>query len=158
MRRCIFANPRSPENSYLRVRDEGGAITCTYKFIEKGELSISSVKEMECVVSDFDEMVGMIREMGIPQKAYQETRREVWAIGHEIEFMIDEWPGLRPFVEIEGPTEAVVREYSAKLGFEYADALFGAVDQVYFQEIGIGAEIINMLPEITFENPPKAAA
>lgn len=78
MRRCIFENARDPKNSYLRVRDESGTITCTYKCVASGDLSISSVKELECKVSDFDTMVAIIREMGTRQKSYQETRREVW--------------------------------------------------------------------------------
>jgi len=39
--------------------------------------------------------------MGLRQKAYQETRREVWKINDEIEIMLDEWPGISPFIEIE---------------------------------------------------------
>jgi hypothetical protein len=35
------------------------------------------------------------------EKSYQETYREVWEMNNEIEIMIDEWPGMSPFIEIE---------------------------------------------------------
>jgi hypothetical protein len=35
--------------------------------------------------------------------------------------MIDEWPGIRPFVEIEGETEEIVRRYVDLMGFDYED-------------------------------------
>ena len=70
--------------------------------------------------------------------------------------MIDEWPGLRPFVEIEGETEALVRRYTELLRFSYDDGLFGAVDQIYLRELAIPCDILNEhTPTITFDNPPK---
>jgi hypothetical protein len=73
--------------------------------------------------------------------------------------MIDEWPGLHPFVEIEGETEAVVREYTTLLGFHYEDGLFGAVDQIYLRELGIPCTVLNeKTPVITFDNPPQPYA
>lgn len=73
-----------------------------------------------------------------------------------VEITIDTWPGLEPFVEIEGPSEEAVRKVSSELGLDYAQALFGAVDVVYEKKLGIPPEVINMnTPEITFENPPK---
>ncbi len=73
-----------------------------------------------------------------------------------VEITIDTWPGLEPFVEIEGPSEKAVCKVSSELGLDYAQALFGAVDVVYEKKLGIPPNVINMqTPEITFENPPK---
>jgi len=100
MRRIAFRNPIDPIESFVRVRDEGGKITCTYKKIPSENLGIDSVRELECEVSDFETMKHILLSLGIPQKSYQETYRETWRIG-EVECMLDEWPGLKPFVEIE---------------------------------------------------------
>lgn len=155
MRRVVFSHPSSTD-SYLRVRDEWDRITTTFKYFTPGSLTIESVKEIECVVSDFDSMRDIYSAMWLREKAYQETYREVWRIWDEIEFMIDEWPGLRPFIEIEGETEAVVRQYTKLLGFQYEDWLFGAVDQIYFRELSIPCDVLNEeTPVITFDNPPK---
>lgn len=33
--------------------------------------------------------------------------------------MLDEWPGLKPFIEIEADSEIAVKNVTKKLGFEY---------------------------------------
>lgn len=83
MRRAVFENPNNPENSFARVRDEGGVITCTYKDISPGNLSIESVREIECEVSDFESMKNIFLAMGVRQKAFQESYREVWEVPGE---------------------------------------------------------------------------
>lgn len=155
MRRVVFAHP-TDTCSYLRVRDEWWSITTTYKHIPSWPLSIESVQEIECEVSSFDSMRDIYLSMWLKQKAYQETYREIWSIGDEIECMIDEWPGLSPFVEIEWMDESTVRRYTEMLGFDYSDGLFGAVDQIYLRELGIPCHILNeQTPIITFDHPPQ---
>lgn len=155
MKRAVFENPKNPENSYLRVRDEWWKITCCMKVIDPWEPNINSVKEIETEVQNFDAMKNIFLELGIAQKAYQETYREVWKIWNEIEIMIDEWPGMPPFIEIEWEDEKVVKKYVEKLWLNYGDAIFWTVDQVYKKILWIDWTYINLLPEITFENPPK---
>jgi adenylate cyclase class 2 len=83
--------------------------------------------------------------------------REVWE-RNGVEVTIDTWPGLSPFIEIEGMDESVVRSVSEELGFNFDTAVFGSIDLVYEKEIGIPAKTIISLPEITFVNPPKKNA
>lgn len=45
--------------------------------------------------------------------------------------MLDEWPGLELFIEIEAETEGKVREYSEKLGFVYDEGFFGGSSVLY---------------------------
>ena len=155
MRRVVFSHPIDP-CGYLRVRDEWWKITTTYKYISDDVSNIESVQEIECIVSDFESMRDIYLAMWIKQKAYQETKREVWKINDEIEIMLDEWPGISPFIEIEWWSEAVVRKYVELFGFDYADGLFGTVDQIYLRELGIPPQVLNeRTPTITFDNPPK---
>lgn len=42
-----------------------------------------------------------------------------------------------------------------ELNFDFEEAIFGSVDIAYEKELGIPAETIVRLPEITFANPPK---
>jgi len=155
MKRVTFKHPISPEHCFARIRDEWDKITCTYKDIAPWELTINSVKEIECVVSNFESLRQIFIQMWVQQKAYQETYRETWKIWDEVYFMIDEWPGLYPFIEIEWENEQIVREYTEKLGFDYNEWVFGAVDEIYLRELGLPREYINTLSIITFDNPPK---
>lgn len=155
MKRVIFHNPLK-EKSYLRVRDEWKKITCTYKELADWKLDINSKKEIETTVWDFDSMVEIFKTVWLKQKSYQETYRETWAIWEKVFFMLDEWPWLKPFVEIEWENEEMVKEYSKKLWFDYENAwFFWAVDELYLSQAWIPREVINNLEVITFENPPK---
>jgi len=156
MKRVVFDNP-SKNKSYVRVRDEWNKITCTYKEItesKNGDLDINSIKELETEIKDFDSMVWIFKNLWLKQKAFQESYRETWEINWEIEIMIDEWPWISPFIEIEWESEELVRKYSKSLWFDYSEWIFWAVDEVYFHEKWFERDFINNLEEITFENFP----
>lgn len=156
MKRVIFKHiDKGLRNSYFRVRNEWNRVTCTYKKIIHWPLDIHSVKEVETEVQDFDAMVEILHLTWLERIASQESYRETWKIWEGISFMLDEWPWLRPFIEIEWSSEEIVRSYTKKLWLNYKDWIFGWVDQIYFQEIWIPHEVVNNLPEISFDNPPK---
>jgi len=115
------------------------------------KLDINSIKEIETEVKDFDIMVDIFRNLGLREKSYQETYREVWKINGEVEIMIDLWPWLNPYIEIEAESEKLVRKYSNALWFNYEEGIFGTAAEVYKQELGLEPDYINNLPEITFE-------
>ena len=142
------------EGGWLRVRDEGDKITMSLKVVAKNE-AIDDQKEICLVVDNFEKAQEFLSAIGCTKKAYQESMREIWMLDG-VEICIDEWPYLEPYVEIEGESEEAVKEASEKLGFDYAKAVFGAVDQQYKEKYGISEEIINnVILEITFngENP-----
>src|SRR3989344_4100405 len=157
MRRKTFNfSSTSPErNRWGRVRQESNKVTMTVKEIRG--LGINDTYEAELVVNDFDAAVDFFEACDIHEKAFQENMREVWK-RDEAEITIDTWPGLNPFVEIEGINEKIVREISSELGFDFEKAVFGSIDLVYEKELGIPAKTIISLPEITFANPPKKNA
>lgn len=45
---------------------------------------------------------------------------------------------------------------AVQLGFDPKDGLYGGSESVYEAELGIPVPVLVALPEITFENPPKA--
>ena len=145
----------SGRKKWGRVRQEFDKVTMTIKEIRGS--GINDTYEIELVVNDFNTAVSFFEACGIPAKAFQENRREVW-IRDKIEATIDTWPGLNPFVEIEGIDEKIVRKISNDLGFDFEKATFGSIDLVYEKELKIPAKTIIDLPEITFSNPPNKNA
>lgn len=115
---------------------------------------IEDQKEVELQINDYEQGVEFLKSIGAIHKSYQETKRELWRLNN-VDITIDTWPGLSPLVEIEGENESLVKQVAEVLGFNYSEAHFGAVDVVYEAELDIPKEIINSLPIITFENPPK---
>ncbi|MEK7473641.1 MAG: adenylyl cyclase [Patescibacteria group bacterium] len=150
-----FSRVAPGHNKWGRVRQESDKVTMTVKEIRGS--GINDTYETEIIVNDFDTAASFFEACDIPAKAFQENMREVW-VRDGVEITIDTWPGLNPFVEIEGINEKIVQEISNELGFDFGKAVFGSIDLVYEKEIGIPAETIIRLPEITFSNPPKKNA
>jgi adenylate cyclase, class 2 len=132
MRRVTIENgDLVAKNAFVRVRDEGHRVTMTYKQFDS--LSVDGAKEIEIVVSDFDAAVQLLEAAGLPSQSFQESKRETWTMG-DVEIVLDEWPWLKPYIEIEASTESAVRDTAAQLGFDWDDAVFGDVMVAYRAE------------------------
>ena len=133
MRRALIEEAHHVlENSFIRIRDEGDKTTLTFKRRTKpdGTSTIDSTKEIETTVGDFDTAVEIFAEAGWKYMTLQESRRETWLLdGAEV--VIDEWPWIQPYIEIEAESEVIVRSVAAKLGRDWNDAIFGSVDVIY---------------------------
>ena len=156
-KRVNFNLPESHQikGGWLRVRDEGNRITMSLKIIDGQAQSITDQKEIQLVVDSFSEAKNLLTSIGCQEKAFQESRRELWLLDG-VEVTIDEWPFLEPFVEVEGLSEAAVKAVVEKLGFDYSKAKFCAVDVLYNEKYGLSFDRINnQTPEITFamDNP-----
>lgn len=116
------------KDAFLRVRDEGDKVTITYKQFDS--LSVDGAKEHEVVVSDFDEAVALLAASGLSHGSFQESKRETWQF-EGAEVVIDEWPWLDTYIEIEAGNEQEVKRLSEKLGFSWNEAVFGDVMVAY---------------------------
>jgi len=154
-RRVNFTVPKeSPyfDTGWLRVRDEGGKVTMSLKAITNND-EMDGQKEICLEVDDYEKACEYMRALGCKEKAYQETKRELWNLDG-VEICIDEWPWLEPFVEIEGVSEKVVKEVTKRLGFEWNEAIFGAVDVQYEKKYGVSKYAINNeTPRFVFGEP-----
>jgi adenylate cyclase class 2 len=154
MRRAIIDTPElKKNNAFIRVRDEGDKVTLTYKQFNK--LSIDGARECEVNVSDFQSTINLLKLIGLPYRSFQESKRESWLLdGAEI--VLDEWPWLNPYIEIEGDGEAHVRNISEILGFSWSDAIFGDIMSVYRIQYPSLKEddLIGNIPEVRFGDPP----
>jgi adenylate cyclase class 2 len=131
MRRLVFTNADiKARRGWLRLRDEGVRTSLTYKQTGATASTIDSTLEAEIQVSDFDGTRALLEAMGFTAVRYQENYREEWK--HEgVTFDLDTWPELPTFLEIEGPSEAAVRQATDALGLNFEHASYGSVDEVY---------------------------
>ncbi len=147
-----FSHVAPGRNKWGRVRQESDKITMTVK--EVAGTGINDTFEAEVIVDDFDAASAVFEACNIPAKSFQENMRELW-VKDDVEITIDTWPGLKPFIEIEGNNEEIIKEVAKELGFNFENAMFGSIDLMYEKELGIPAKTIIILPEITFANPPR---
>lgn len=158
MRRMIFENKTmSSHKGYLRVRDEGHAITMTYKQFDR--MSIDGAKEIEIVVDNFDTATALMKAIDNSwlRISLQESRRETWKLG-EAEIVLDEWPWLEPYIEIEAPSRNIVQTTASQLGLDMNDAVYGDVMAAYrrqYPHLG-ESDTVGSLPEVRFGAPLPA--
>lgn len=129
--------------AWIRVRDEGGKITMAFK--HRQDETSEGMKEVELVVNSYTDACAFLEAVGLAVKNVQETKREVWHLDG-CEIMLDEWPHVPPYVEVEGPSEASVRKVSERLGFDYATAMFDSADAVYQKYFDITRTKISTVP------------
>lgn len=134
-RALIEEEHHAAENMFIRIRDEGDKVTlCLKKKTKSLEAStIDSTYEIETTIGDFDTAVELFKVAGWHYITYQESRRETWRYG-DVEVVIDEWPWIQPYIEIEGASEEAVKQAAADLGFDWTEAMFGSVDIIYTRD------------------------
>ncbi len=152
MKRKKFHPLSTDKNEWFRVRKESDKITMTYKCIHSNDLS--GTEEAEITVDDFDNTTEILLKTGLRNTSTQENLREVWRTG-EVEICIDTWPGLRPYIEIEAPTEKQVIFMVEKFWLHFEEGVYGWSEAAYEKELWIPVSELVTLSEITFENPPK---
>lgn len=139
------------QHGWVRVRDEGDKVTLSYKQLD--DRSVQGTKEVTLVVSGFEETGNFLQAIGLVAKANEETRRESWEL-NGVEIDLDEWPWIKPFVEIEAQDEAGMWDVARKLGLKKEDARHGSVEIAYQAEYDVTEEE-TYLPELSFGPVPE---
>jgi adenylate cyclase class 2 len=137
-KRRVFDYPDlrlNEKGAYLRLRDEGDKITFTFKQRlgikgNDGKSNDDGMEEIEVEVSDFEKTAEIILKMGLIEKFYEENRRVRYKL-RNIEFDIDFWPLLEPYLEIEAPSWKEVDEGIELLGLDPKDKKIFSTFQVY---------------------------
>lgn len=153
MKRVTIDSPAmKAKNAFVRVRDQGDRITLTYKQFDT--LSVTGAKEIEVTVSDFDETIKLFAAVGLPHGSFQESKRETWRLG-STEIVLDIWPWLNPYIEIEGASEDDVKTVATQLELNWTDAVFGDVMAAYraqYPHLSLHDTVGN-IPEVKFNDP-----
>ncbi len=155
MRRKTFkdnAQNFKKRGEWIRVRDEGKKITMSYKRVE--DRTLHGTKEITVVVDDFNRACDFLIASGMRVMSYQETKRETWNY-NDVEITIDTWPWVPSFLEIEGPTEDLVKKVAFDLGFDWNKAMHGSVEPIYQMHYDVTEEEIDQWESITFIPVPE---
>lgn len=153
MRRTVFdfADGRiEASRCRLRVRDEGDKVTITFK--DRGDKQYED--EIETTVGSYETMVELLQKLGLQPRSERVTRRETWRY-QNVEVVLDEWPWIKPCMEIEGTSEADIKACAEALGLDWKDAGFGSVETAYRAEYpGIGPdEHLGDIGVVDFDRP-----
>lgn len=111
------------KNSYrwIRLRESGKKITICLKD-KTTDNSINNTREIEIEVDNFDDAHKILSALTEgAEKYYQENQRLKFTLD-DIEFTIDTWPMIRPYLEIEAKSEDLVHKGLDLLGLTGKDA------------------------------------
>ena len=152
MKSKVYEHPTEKQNDWFRVRDEGDKITLSYKQLL--DRTLHGTKEIDVVVNDFDKACSILEKSKLKFVTNQEKRREKWQLS-KTEIVIDTWPWIPTFIEIEAPTENEVKSAAEKLGFDWNKAEHGSVETVYMKHFDVTEEEVDDWSDMTFTPVPE---
>lgn len=119
------------QNKWIRLRDTNGKATIAVKHIlVKGDNKLQQMLETEIEVESIKKANELLEALGYSYKSYQEKRRITYILkSHEID--IDYWPGIPPYVEIEGTSESDLETFLKEIGYSIKDTVSCTADEVY---------------------------
>ncbi len=102
----------------LRVREyEGKKVEVTHKSNKRIENGLKIFDEQNVKAEDFEETTKMFEELGFVVTTYFEKKRAVFKLDNA-EIVIDEYPKIPPFMEIEAENQDKIEEMIEKLGLK----------------------------------------
>lgn len=128
-RRFVF-DMESPDMEWLRLREMNGKVTLTYKRKSLGNTEIGKTTELEVEVVDFDKTAEILSKAPFKRTFYQENKTHIFRL-NGIEFSIDTWPLLDPYLEVESDSPEKVQGGLTLLGLEGKDVGDKDVESIY---------------------------
>jgi adenylate cyclase class 2 len=135
-RRSVFDYPDlrlDQDGAWVRLRDEGDKVMLSFKQrlgMQGNTGNDVGMYERETEVQDFNATADILRKIGLTDKFYFENKRTRYVLD-SIEFDIDEWPLLSPYLEIEAKSWGDVDRAIELLGFNKNDAKKFTTTQIY---------------------------
>jgi adenylate cyclase class 2 len=156
MRRTVYDFPDrrlQKEGAWVRLREEpNNDIELTLKK-SSSQQSIHGVFESSITVHSYEAADQFLRAIGLEAKGEQESKRELWRLG-DVEIMLDEWPWVPPFIEIEADSEQSVKHVAEQLDLKWENAVFGGVTPVYTDCYDISEEyFVSLELSMKFDDP-----
>jgi len=156
LKRTVFDKTDNPQINvdYLRVRDEGNIVRLSAKIHAKESGNLEDQKETDVIVSEYAKTIELLMLSGLKITSYQENLRETWELANA-EVVIDTWPGLEPYIEIEADSSETVKHVSQLLDQDWAKRRITSIVEIYAEKYNLtNLQVISKLNHITFEDNP----
>ena len=137
---------------WIRLRQSNDKVELTLKYIynTNKEYNIDDVKEIEIKCDNFEMANLLLEEMGYSKKKLVEKYRKSYTY-NDLDIVIDSWPLISPYMEIEGKKVEDIYDMVNKLGYKDEDAKIMNTDDIYLDN-GINLDDYIVL---TFEEQVK---
>jgi len=140
--------------AFIRLRDEGDKIMLAFKqrigMAADAKSNDKGMEEIEVEVNNFEKTAKLLLKAGFIEKHYVENKRIRYQLD-DIEFDIDFFPKIEPYLEIEAPSWKKIDEAISLLELNPKDKRIFSTYQVYELK-GIN---FNDYKELTFKGMSK---
>ncbi len=121
-------------SKWIRLRQTGDEVTIAIKRIvnSKGEYALDAVEELEFDVPNIEEGKQFLEDLGYFFARHQVKMRIAYDY-KDTEIVIDKWPQIEPYIEIEGSSREKIDEAILMLGYQSEDAIVLHTDDVYLR-------------------------
>ena len=148
-KRYVYDFIPAQKGRWIRLRSNGKVSTLTIKEVKS--LHVDGTKELEIMVSDFEDTNEILAKLGYIQRTFQENFRIEYTLDG-VNFDLDKWPMIPPHLEIEAKSEEDVLKAITLLGWSVDDVTTQDIDAVYSKIYGIDLDSIKMLKFNESEN------
>lgn len=128
----IMVKANDNYSKWVRMRKTGDETTITIKKIisSKGIYGINDVNELEFEIPSIEFGKEFLSDLGYFFDRHQSKMRIAYDYKNT-EIVIDKWPFLEPYIEVEGKNETDILEVVSDLGFKEDEALVINTDDLY---------------------------
>lgn len=148
-KRYVYDFRPEEKGRWIRLRSNGKETTLTIKEIKS--LRIDGTKELEIVVSDFENTNEILKKLGYVPRTFQQNFRIEYTL-NGVNFDLDKWPMIPPYLEIEGKSEKDVLKAIKLLEWNMDMMTTQDVDTLYSKIYGINLDSIKSLKFNDVEN------
>jgi len=127
-------HPNGLGRRLIRIRQTGDQAHLAYK--NRPATPSLEVEEIELEVNDPKKAEVLLVALGWEVARRQEKKRHTFQLDPAT-IDIDTWPGVPPYVEIEGPNEQAIKKAAEALGFDWSEALLMSSAHILKQYYGI---------------------
>ncbi|MCL2860478.1 MAG: hypothetical protein FWF46_08050 [Oscillospiraceae bacterium] len=130
----VLSRVNEDYSKWIRLRQTGNETTLTIKKIvnNKGEYDLDAVREVEFVVPSIEVGKEFLANMGYFPNFHQKKMRIAYDYkGTEV--VLDKWPKIPPYIEVEGHTKEEICTVVNDLGFTATDMRVMNTDQVFVE-------------------------
>lgn len=128
---------RDGVHKILRLRTSNGKTQLTYK--HRTEITAEGTEEVEFEVSDPAAAEVLLERLGYVAYRHQQKKRHSFHLG-DVVIDIDTWPKVPTYVELEGPSEAALKEAAKLLDLEWDTVELRSprtvIEEVYMIPVG----------------------
>jgi adenylate cyclase class 2 len=119
VRKVVLENDATrARGAWVSVRSDGSQHVLSFtRGAASGDDTDGPAAEVAVPVTDFAAAQRLIEELGLSVTRRQESHEEEWRL-HTLTYSLAEWPGLPPFLEIDGPDANAVWWAAHQLGLE----------------------------------------